>query len=117
MDYVADFMEHLIEHPSIRAKSTTKWKRELFTSEPVNSSLVEQHLLSRVKNFVDVMLHPKLLKASAPVSRKVNSTIIWCSYPVRRKMGQVTSLIKGDELSMKNYPAAGDCITTYKQHL
>ena len=29
MDYVADFIEHLIEHPSIRAKSTTKWKREL----------------------------------------------------------------------------------------
>lgn len=46
MDYVADFMEHLIEHPSIRAKSTTKRKRELFTSEPVNSSLVEQQLSS-----------------------------------------------------------------------
>lgn len=62
-------------------------------------------------------IHTKLLKISAPVSRMINSTIIWCSYPVRRKMGQVTPLIKGDELSMKNYPAAGDCITTYKQHL
>ena len=106
MDYGQDF----IEHPSIRAIMNNKVEKETLSFELVNSSQVDC-LLSSINSRNSCghdMLHPKLLKLSAPfialpVSKIINS-VISCSYPVRWKMGQVTPLFKKeDELYKKNY--------------
>ena len=99
MDYGTDF----IERPSIRAIVHNKAERETFKFQLVSSSEVDL-LLSSVNSRKPCghdMLHPTLLKLSAPVialpvSKIINSSIILCSYPVRWKMGQVTPLFKKD---------------------
>ena len=107
MEYATDFLEH----PSIREILHNKVERETFNFDLVNPSQVD-HLLSSInsrKSCGHDMLHPKLLKLSAPVialpvSKIINSSIISCCYPVRWKMGQVTPLFKKeDELYKKNY--------------
>ena len=85
-------------------------KTYTFRFEQVNPSQVEQPLSSikSHKSYEHDKLHSKLIKISAPViaipvSRIINSTNISCYYPVRWKMGQITSLFKkGDQLSKKN---------------
>ena len=107
MDYGTDF----IEHRSIRAIIHNKVEKETLNFELVNSSQVDP-LLSSInsrKSCGHDMLHPTLLKLSAPVialpvSKIINSSIISCSYPIAWKMGQVTPLSKNeDELYENNY--------------
>ena len=109
MDYGTDF----IEHPSIRAIMHNKVGRETFNFDLVNTAQVDlllSYINSRRSCGYD-MLHPTLLKLSAPVmalpvSKIINSSIISCCYPIRWKMGQVTPLHvfkKEDELCKKNY--------------
>ena len=107
MDYGTDF----IEHPSIRAIMHNKVEKETFNFDLVNSTQVDILLpsINSRKSCGHDMLHPKLLKLSAPVialpvSKIINSSIISCCYPVRWKMGQVTPLFKKeDELYKTNY--------------
>ena len=107
MDYGTDF----IEHPSIRAIIHNKVEKESLNFELVNSFQVDLFLssINSRKSCGHDMLHPTLLKLSAPVialpvSKIINSLIISCSYPVAWKMGQITPLFKNeDELYEKSY--------------